>query len=239
MHRSIIEARGEAAFPAWHGERVYMEPFLKAEGLPAHLSRWQPTIDAMLDGIDTDLPVYLMIDESEVKAGVCQRRPGLHIDGYWNPAYAGHQGHLPVSSQPGKHNDQPRPLHRASPARHRSTQPGMHGTHSAWAGKHCHVASEGSMGSDWASARFDAPEGIILASTVSAAQGYLGEYEGPIGDMGDCAHIDISKLDVLPMQAGRVYAGNVNCLHESLPVASDCCRSLVRLNVPGWTPQAA
>ena len=217
LHRSIIETRGNVAFPSFEGERVYMRPFLKAAGLPEDLARWQPTVDAMLEGIDTDQPVYIMIDQSLVRAGSTQRRPGLHIDGYWDPGVTAYGSHIAMAHRS-------RPSHRGTPYRepiHRSRQP-----HHA-----CGDAS-------WQSADFSAPEGIILASNVSAARGFVGSYEGAIGDMGDCAHIDISNLDVLPMQSGCVYAGNVNCLHESLPVAATCERTLVRLNVPGWSPSA-
>lgn len=248
LHRSIIETRGLAAFPDYTGERVYMEPFLKADGLPAHLARWQPTVDAMLDGIDTDHPVYIMIDQSPVKAGATQRRPGLHIDGYWNPGITAHGNTpgLPLRHQgisPNRHQPS-QPIHRPAPS-HRQVPPVRHGSMSSL-GRHGHRMTSAigrhyghrpGIDSTWADATFDAPEGIILASTISAARGFVGDYEGVIGDMGDCAHIDVSGLDVLPMVAGQVYAGNVNCLHESLPVHTDCLRSLVRLNVPGWTPR--
>lgn len=227
LHQSIIETRGDVAFPAWEGTRIYMQPFLKADGLPQDLSRWQPTVDAMLEGIDTDQPVYIMIDETEVAAGNTQRRPGLHIDGYWNPGIKGHSSH--VCAGPA-HRELPR-RHSPLPPSHRSIPPGHA---SLMAGHTGHKSGAGL----WSEADFAAPEGIILASSVSAAEGYVGTYEGPIGEMGDCGHVDVSSLAVLPMEAGRVYAGNVNCLHRSLPVARSCRRSLVRLNVPGWTPQA-
>jgi hypothetical protein len=44
-------------------------------------------------------------------------------------------------------------------------------------------------------------------------------------------------MDEIILDSGRVYAGNVTMLHESIPVPFDCLRTLVRLNVPGWTPQ--
>ncbi|WP_298848879.1 hypothetical protein [uncultured Salinicola sp.] len=232
LHRSIIETRGDVAFPSYEGERVYMRPFLKADGLPQDLSRWQPTVDAMLEGIDTDQPVYIMIDQSPVLAGATQRRPGLHIDGYWDPGVAGHQSHFPVAAHrggPARHRSAPRDVPYREPI-HRSQQP----HHASMRRGH---TSHLSGGLSWQEADFSAPEGIILASSVSAARGFVGAFEGAIGDMGDCAHIDISDLAVLPMEAGRVYAGNVSCLHESLPVVTNCLRSLVRLNVPGWTPQ--
>ena len=92
MLNSIVQQRGAVTFPAHTGERVYMREFRKSTGLPAHLSRWQSTIDAMLDGVDTDGPIYLMIDQGVVKATSSHRRPGLHIDGYWNPAISAHGG---------------------------------------------------------------------------------------------------------------------------------------------------
>lgn len=91
--QSVVQQRGTAAFPAWTGEKVYMRPFTKRDGLPFDLARWQPTVDAMLDGIDTDGPIYLMIDQGVVRAGMSHRRPGVHIDGYWVPSIDGHGGH--------------------------------------------------------------------------------------------------------------------------------------------------
>lgn len=62
-----------------------MLPFFQAKGLPERLSRWQPTVNAMLRGIIAAPPgkLYLMIDQGRVTAGHTQRRPGRHIDGNW------------------------------------------------------------------------------------------------------------------------------------------------------------
>jgi hypothetical protein len=84
---SIIEKRNPVPFPTFEGERIYMREFTKAAGLPADLSRWQPTVDAMLLGVETDGPIYLMVDQSCVLAGQPQRRPGVHVDNNW---IAGH-----------------------------------------------------------------------------------------------------------------------------------------------------
>lgn len=89
---STLQHRGSVTFPAFLAERVYMREFRKAQGLPLDLIRWQPTVDAMLEGVDTDGPIYLMIDQGIVKAGTSQRRPGVHIDGYWNPSLNAHGG---------------------------------------------------------------------------------------------------------------------------------------------------
>ena len=90
--KSIVQERGRVAFPKHTGERVYMREFCKRNGLPDDLRRWQPTIDAMLDGVDANGPIYLMVDQGTVKAGATHRREGVHIDGYWVPSLQHHRG---------------------------------------------------------------------------------------------------------------------------------------------------
>jgi hypothetical protein len=226
---SHIETRGTVTFPEFTGERVYMRGFLQRDGLPADLVRWQPVVDSLLDGIETDQPIYIMVDEGFVRAGSAQRREGLHIDGYWNPGLQAHGndtgGH---GSVPRGHGYVPPSGHRSIPAGHGHTPPSGHGS--------VPPSRHGSGATAWHHADFKAPEGLILASSVSAARGYVGEFLGPIGEGGDCSAIDLSGLRIMPMDAGIVYAGNVTALHESLPVERDCYRQLVRLNVPGWSP---
>lgn len=188
--KSIVQQRGSVAFPTHTGERIYMREFRKADGVPFDLARWQPTVDAMLDGVDADGPIYLMVDQGLVRAGVPHRRPGVHIDGYWVPALQVHGG--------GGHRG---------------------GSHIA---------------SGWSDADYRDPEAILLASSVTAARAFAGEFNGMPGEGGDCAHLDISAMTEIALCAGSVYAGNVTMLHESLPVSRDCLRTLVRLNVPGW-----
>lgn len=200
MNHSIVQQCGPVAFPAFMAERVYMREFRKESGLPSDLVRWQSTIDAMLDGVDTDGPIYLMIDQKALRAGESHRRPGVHVDGYWHPAIGKHQGHRAVSAHGG----------------------GGHGTGCA---------------GNWSNFDFSAPEGIILASDVQACRAYAGEFHGAPGEGGDYAHITLSGLDRIELASNTVYAGNVSMLHETVPVNRDCVRTLVRLNVPGWTPQ--
>lgn len=250
MYQSIVQQRGDVSFPAFMGERVHMQKFYKEDGLPEALKRWQPTVDGLLEGIDTDLPIYLMIDQANVKAGLPHRRPGLHVDGYWNegdgwgsdywnPSKSAHGGHRAIRAHSG------RPIRGHIPA---MPSPGTHkpfggGSHTSiqvpsgrgHSGSHS-VIQRHSAGSSWDSPDFSSPEGIILASNVTAARAYRGLWEGNIGDGGDCSRVDVSNLIEVPMEAGKVYAGNVAMLHESLPVQQDCQRTVVRLNVPGWTP---
>jgi hypothetical protein len=93
-----------------------------------------------------------------------------------------------------------------------------------------------SLAASWSTAPYDFPEAILLASDVPATRVFTGEWDGPIGDGGSCDAVDTNGLQEVFLRAGRCYAGNVTCLHESLPVAVDCNRTLVRLNVPGWSP---
>lgn len=86
MLQSVMQKVGPVDFPAFTAERIYMREFRLETGLPEDLKRWQPTVDQMLVGVDTDGPIYLMVDQKFVAATTTHRRPGLHVDGYWNPA---------------------------------------------------------------------------------------------------------------------------------------------------------
>jgi hypothetical protein len=224
---SFAQARSEVTFPEFTGERIYMLEFTQADGLPDEAARWQTTVDQMLEGIVTDQPMFLMVDQSEVLAGNAQRRPGAHMDGYWHPGRDGYG-----------------PTHRfTASGAHGPTSPG-HGPRPPAPGTHggspgFHSALPTPAGS-WGTAHLQevwAPEAVILASDVSGCRALVGEWDGPIGDGGDCAGADLSRLEEFTMGAGRAYAGNVTMVHESLPVAADAFRTLVRLNTPGWSPE--
>lgn len=224
MNISIAQERGIVPFPAYTGERIYMREFRKSDGLPRAMSRWQPTVDAMLDGIDVDGPIYLMVDQGEVRAGTAHRRPGMHIDGYWHPAVQAHG----MPSRPPGHTGYPDrggrgwATHTGNPpeGRHRGDGPGRH------------------MSGGWGGATYETREGLLLASDVMACRAMVGEYIGQPGEGGDCSHIDTRHMSEVMFRAGRVYAGNVTMLHESLPVPQACRRTVVRLNVPRWEPRA-
>ena len=83
---------------------------------------------------------------------------------------------------------------------------------------------------------FATDEAIILASDVEAAQAFEGSWSGTIGEGGDCTGVDLTGLRPVKLRAGLAYAGNVTMLHESLPVQHRVQRTVVRLNVPGWSP---
>lgn len=205
--KSIVEKRGRVTFPSHIGERIYMREFFKTAGLPADISRWQSTVDAMLEGVDTDGPIYLMVDQGFVHAGNTHRRGGIHIDGFWMPAVEAHGTPSP------RHGTTPpdRPRHVTNISCH------GHSTEMLKSGK-------------WPT------EAIMLASDVSACRGWSGEISGDPGKGGDCSHLDLESLLEVQFCAGITYAGNVTMLHESMPLAQDCLRTVVRLNVPGWSP---
>lgn len=196
--KSILQQRGAVPFPEFTGERVYMRAFNKAQGLPFDLRRWQPTVDAMLDGVDVAGPIYIMIDQGVVAPGTSQRRPGLHIDGYWVPSIQAHGGG-------GRHVSNP-----AADGRH-----------------------------NWSHCDFSTAEGLILASDVRASRALVGEFDSAPGQGGDYSHLDTKDLRSVELEAGLAYAGNVTMLHESLPLQVATPRTLVRLNVPGWSPELA
>uniref|UniRef100_A0AAU8L0G0 Uncharacterized protein n=1 Tax=Serratia phage Kevin TaxID=3161161 RepID=A0AAU8L0G0_9CAUD len=199
MFNSIIQQRGQVAFPAFMAERVYMREFRKETGLPSDLTRWQPTVDAMLDGVDTDLPIFIMIDQGIIDPGSSHRRPGLHIDGYWHPKLRAHSG--------------------------------RHGGRSSLQGGW-------DVGNGWKHCDFSTPEALILASDITASRALSGIYLEAPGEGGDCTHVNVEGMSETILCANTVYAGNVSMIHESLPVTKACQRTLVRLSVPGWTPEA-
>ena len=87
---SQAQQRSKVPFPAFLGERVYMRVFKQSQGLPAAYRRWQPTVNAMLEGIETKGDIFLMVDQRSVNAGCTHRRPGAHVDGYWQGNMHGH-----------------------------------------------------------------------------------------------------------------------------------------------------
>lgn len=82
----------------------------------------------------------------------------------------------------------------------------------------------------------DDAEALILASDVLGCAAYVGRFDGQPGEGVDCAHIDASGLLRVDMEPGRAWAGHtLHMLHEALPVRRDCLRTVVRLNVRGWS----
>lgn len=200
--KSSVWMGGAVHFPEWQGERVYMVPFKQSKGLPVTLSRWQDTVDEMLDGIKTDKDIYLMIDQGIVKAGQTHRRPGPHIDGYWMPGV----GHGHINPKFAGH-DNPYRGHGIP-----KEGPGRHGAPS-----HFHDKGRNEL--------------ILLASNITGAKAYLGDYDGEFGSGGEC-NFDLGGMRTINMLGGVSWIGDIYTIHESLPHEEDGLRTLVRLNVP-------
>lgn len=222
-HHSTIESRSaNIRFPEFTGERIYMHPFFQCEGLPSKFRHWQDVVDIALDGIVTDSPIYLMVDQRRVRANTTHRRPGIHVDGFWGhngvydtvrdgkewvlPQTCYHQSHTRLSHGFG-HDNFVSLVDRSAP-RHLPPSP-----------SHLRVAAD---------------EAIILMSDVTASRALIGEYEFDLTDDGNCEGVDLSGLTSVSLDAGAIHVGNTFTLHESLPVLTDCDRTVVRLNVPNW-----
>lgn len=195
----------------WTGERVYMQPIRLLHWLPTELSRWDPVVGAMVRairdlGYTEDGDAYLMIDQTVADDQGMTRRPGWHIDGYWDPGLMAHSPrHLPRPSHV------PRPTHRP-----------RHGS--------------GSVG-DWSTAEFKEPEGIVLWSDVGALGAWMGEFEGPIGEGGSIPDdTSLGGGHSLLQRDGQIICGNVTMMHMTIPIEPGARRTIVRLNVPGWSP---
>lgn len=94
-------------WPVVKNQRIYMQEFTQKAGLPNGMKIWQPIVDEMLFGIETDGPIYLMVDQGNVKRGQTLRRPGPHIDGHWVPGKYAHGNPSPGHSNPPDRHQQP------------------------------------------------------------------------------------------------------------------------------------
>lgn len=77
--------------------------------------------------------------------------------------------------------------------------------------------------------------GMLIASNYSACKGWNGVYEGEAKEGGDCSHIKLP--DGFMLQPNKVYYGNSQFIHESLPVDKDVFRVLFRITLPMDYPQ--
>ena len=198
---SVIQARNIIVFPKHNNERIHMLKIYRDVLLPSELKHWQHTVDNMLIDIESDSPMYLMIDQKFVPANTYHRRPGIHVDGYWCEGNK-HTGHRPIQAS-----------HRPLPPSHLPNA------------------------KTWETAAFEEPEALLLASNVSACQVYTGEYHGVIGEGGNAENINVHHLTKSVLKANICYAGNAALLHETIALPFDCERTVVRINVPGWSPE--
>jgi len=214
VRTSYVQERGEVEFPEFTGERIYMREFKQADGLPSDLARWQPTVDQMLYGINTEHSIYLMVDQAVVPAGQSHRRPGIHIDGIWLADEKMHGEHR--TTRPGRHRDRPEQEPEETEAPEVDPDIGD---------------------DDQIPGRKPWRQSLLLASSVFGAMAYNGTYNALPNKDGSFDNLDMGNLIAVPMWPGSVYAGSaMTMLHESFEIPRPCQRTVVRLNVVGWLP---
>jgi len=72
--------------------------------------------------------------------------------------------------------------------------------------------------------------GMLIASNYSACKGWAGKFEGKAKEGGDCSHLNLNEGFML--DANKVYYGNSQFIHESLPLDKDIFRVLFRITLP-------
>lgn len=78
------------------------------------------------------------------------------------------------------------------------------------------------------------PEAILLANNIEGTTAvYLGHVDGSPEYGGSCDHLPLFQLTRALLRANTCYEGNVECIHECLPVSEDCYRQMIRIVIPG------
>ena len=72
--------------------------------------------------------------------------------------------------------------------------------------------------------------GMLIVSNYSSCMGWNGNYEGEPREGGDCANIDLG--DGFMLKSNKIYYGNSQFIHESLPVYKDVFRVMFRITLP-------
>lgn len=72
--------------------------------------------------------------------------------------------------------------------------------------------------------------GMLIASNYSACKGWNGVFDDKAGVGGDCSHLRLNEGFML--EANKVYYGNSQFIHESLPLDKDVHRVMYRITLP-------
>ena len=72
--------------------------------------------------------------------------------------------------------------------------------------------------------------GMLIASNYSACKGWNGVFNDKAGIGGDCSHLELNEGFML--EANKVYYGNSQFVHESLPLDKDVHRVMYRITLP-------
>lgn len=79
---SDVKDVGSVDLPAYTGLRVMMMPVRLEDPETVPWPEWRPAFERLVELAPVREGVgYLTIDEADLRAGECHRRPGLHVDG--------------------------------------------------------------------------------------------------------------------------------------------------------------
>ncbi len=226
-------------FPEFTGRLLYMHKTrLDEVVLPPAFKDYAETIEQIISGIDRNVIGYITIDE-KIVSNDTHRRPGIHCDFNWYENLNGHDRHMTglignhISPSPGRHSapipEPSRPGHGISPGRHSDPTPLPTPGHGTSPSTHNITSLSGNWRGD---AKFNdgIGGGMLLTSNYSGCKVYRGEFEGIIGEGGDCRNIDVSHLENEVMANNNVYFLNALGIHEGLVIKETVNRSLVRIN---------
>ena len=103
--------------------------------------------------------------------------------------------------------------------------------HGGSGGHRMHLNNKWQVPNPWNHVNLTVPESIVLASDIMGCKGYLGDWDGVLGEGGDCSTIDLSGLAEMHLKADTAYQGNIGFIHESIPLPEQTQRTLVRLSI--------
>jgi len=80
--------------------------------------------------------------------------------------------------------------------------------------------------------------GMLTVSSPAGCRAWCKEFKGTIGNNGDCEKLreQFPDSEATVFKAGVAYWCNSACVHESLPMDKDTCRTFVRLSMPCKAP---
>jgi hypothetical protein len=195
---------GTVIMPEFNEKQLYMHKTdMKHPFLPYEFREFTRAILKMLDKVkDRDNVCYITIHSKTIKDGT-HRRGGIHVDYNWYEEIKAHGGggHKSISNW-----GYPTPSWNPPPS-HKPPVPGP-----GWGYKPEHYG------------------GMLLTSDYPACKVWKGEFEGEIGEGGDCKNINLSSLESEIMPPGEVFYLNPLGIHESLKISGNINRTVIRIN---------
>ena len=180
--------------------------------MPDGFKEWEDVIAEALQPLG-GMPgeAFVTIDQKDIIAGDTHRRAGAHIDNIWyKDLYAHGGGHRGGDDGGGGHRG---------------------GGHLGMAGDWRGGDGPNWIGKNNAKDYDDEIGGLILASDVQACEAWVGDFDNEPGIGGDCEHFRDQLTNGILLEANKTYLANSTCIHESLPLAMDVTRTLMRISL--------